>query len=280
MKTPLLVLDVHYLCHRAFHSNDGLSHHGRPTGVIFSFLKTISLLKEEFQTDRVAFCFEHPKLFRYDIYPEYKQKRKRDRTEKERREYNNLRIQISELQQRYLPKIGFKNIFCFRGYESDDIMAAIAKATPENHETILVTADSDMYQCLSPEVSIYSPQKRRLFTEGWFWKTYGIAPRHWAIVKAIAGCHSDNIKGVPGIGEKTALKWLLDDDCQSSARVKIRDGRHIIRRNRKLVELPFEGCPTPKIAKDNISKPGWQEVCDILGMKSIASKPPVFRIGK
>lgn len=275
-----LVLDCHYLCHRAFHTSRDLSWKGKPSGVIFGFLKTISALKDRFQTDHVAFCFEHRHIFRRNIYPAYKaHRRTKERTGEERRLYESLCIQISELKERYLPKIGFRNIFCFRGMESDDIMAAIAGGMLENEEVVLVTSDSDLYQCLRSNVSIWSPQKRRLLTERWFQRQYGIQPRTWSVVKAIAGCPSDGVKGIEGVGEITALKFIrgeLDTGSKAFQSISSEKGREIVRRNKSLVKLPFEGCPTPVLRReDNVTEESWISVCGMLGMRSIANHPPI-----
>lgn len=279
MSQPWLVLDCHYLCHRAFHTAKDLAWKGKSTGVVFSFLKSIGFMKDEFQTDRIVFCFENPILFRRDIYPSYKVKRvTKERTEKEKEEYSNLCIQISDLRQRYLPEIGFKNIFSFRGMESDDIMAQIARSVPDTEDVILVTSDQDLYQCLKHNVTIFSPSKKQIITESWFRKTYGIRPSKWAVVKAIAGCQSDEVKGVGGVGEATALKYLLGElkpESKAYETIKSEEGRAIVRRNRKLVELPYEDCPVPELQDDDISKAKWLEVCNQLGMRSIAQRPPV-----
>lgn len=279
MKQTLLVIDVHYMCHRAFHSTPGLSWKARPTGIIFGFLKSISFLKDEFQTDRVVFCFEHPHLFRRDLYPAYKKKRiKKELTDEEKQSYSEFAIQISELRHRYLPQIGFKNVFSVKGMESDDVMAAIAQQAPDDQEVVLVTADHDLFQCLDDNVCIYSPQARKLLTQAWFKRTYGIRPKAWAKVKAIAGCSSDEVKGIKGIGEITALKYLRGELKPKSAAYKAissHENHGLVRLNRKLVQLPFAGCPTIDILDDEISVEGWKSVCGLLGMKSLALHPPV-----
>lgn len=281
MKT-WLVLDCHYLCYRAFHVSKELSWRGKATGVIFGFLKSITSLKDQFQTDHVIFCFEHPQLYRRHIYPSYKFKRRtQERTEEEKQAYTELYDQISLLWKRYLPKIGFRNVFCFRGMEGDDLMAKIALGRDHEElgeEVILVTADSDLYQCLGPRVQIYSPQKQMVLTQEWFEAKYGIPPRKWAVVKALCGCQSDEVEGIDGVGEVTALKYLrkeLRPPSKVYQAIVSRRGRSIVRRNRKLVQLPFDGCPTPYLQEDEITKHAWLEVCNELGMRSIASHPPI-----
>jgi hypothetical protein len=180
------------------------------------------------------------------------------------------------LKNRYLPKIGFRNIFCFRGMESDDIMAAIAANSTDN--IILVTSDSDLFQCLREDVSIYSPQKQKLLTEQWFRRQHRISPSSWSLVKAIAGCHGDGVPGVGGVGEASALSFLAHNEITEGRRMRIlsKEGRAIIRRNKALVKLPFEGCPSPVLkSPDRITKHSWIQVCHELGMRSIASRPPI-----
>ncbi len=277
MSSPLLVLDSHYLCHRSFHTLD-LSWDGRATGVIYGFLKSISLFKEEFRTDRIAFCFEGTSSHREKLYPEYKQKRKQERSPEEAKAYASLGVQISELRMRYLPQIGFQNIFCYAGFESDDSMAEIARSFPRDQEVILVTGDQDLFQCLRPNVIIYSPQRGKLITDRWFQNQFQIPPARWALVKAIGGCSTDNVKGVPGVGEITALKFaqgLLSPDSKAYRSILSPEGKAIVRRNKKLVQLPFEGCPVPLVVKDEVSKKGWKEVCETLGMRSLAGRAPI-----
>lgn len=283
MSQPFLVLDCHYLCHRAFHAQGSLEWNGKATGVIFGFLKSISQMKDEFRTDRIAFCFEGSSLARKVLYPDYKAKRNHKKfTPEEKKNYDTLGVQITELHRRYLPKIGFKNIFCYPHLESDDIMAAIALRAAPFEEIILVTADSDLFQVLRPNVSIYSPQKQKIFTEHWFQKEYGIAPSEWAKVKAISGCKSDNVRGIEGIGEITALRFLRGELKETSTqyqKIMSKVGKFIIRFNRKLVQLPFESCPVPVFREDQISIEGWKEVCQTLGMRSISGRPPLSSKG-
>lgn len=276
MNQPLLVIDCHYLCHRASHSAGHLSFGGVSTGVAFQFLRSITTFKDEFQTDRIAFCFEGKNLIRKRIYPDYKNKRKAERTDEEKKNDDLLSRQIRALREEHLPEIGFSNIFSLTGYESDDLMAAIA-----NHSTsdvVLITSDSDLYQCLRPNVTIYSPQKQQLITEGWFRSTYKVSPAQWALVKAIGGCSTDNVKGIKGVGEATALKYVqgsLPQSTKAFSDIRCSEGRRIVRRNRDLVELPFARCPVPILLEDKISAGAWRSVCGRLGLRSIASRLPI-----
>jgi DNA polymerase-1 len=276
----ILVLDAHYLCHRAFHAQGKLSWKNQATGVVFGFLQSIISLKEQFRTDHIAFCFEGKNLYRKKIYPAYKARRYVTSEDQDQR--RELALQIDRLRDEYLPAIGFKNIFCMNGYESDDIMANLAywswNNRPHTEEIVLVTADSDLYQCIRPNVSVWSPQKGKMFTWQSFEREFGISPCSWSLVKAISGCASDNVKGVGGIGEVTALKYLRGElPTKSKAYQKIMSGAETVIRNKKLVLLPFDGCPKPLIVPDDISEKAWTRVCDHLGMRSLAGRAPILQ---
>lgn len=275
---PLLILDCNYLCHRAFHSQRGLSWEGKPTGVIYGFLSGIQHLKNEFQTDWIVFCFDGNNLKRKLYYPNYKLRRSKEKNEEQDAARNELYLQINRLRNEYLPAIGFKNVLCYEGYESDDLMASIALRTCDR-SVVLITSDADMYQCLSSNISMFSPINKKLFTQKWFWNQHGIAPRKWAMVKAISGCHTDEIPGISGIGEITALKYLrgeLKEDSEAYQKINCKEGRAIIRKNRPLVELPFSGTPTPAIRSDSIDRKGWNDLCKMLGMHSLIDRPPII----
>lgn len=281
---PLLILDCHYLCHRAFHAQRDLSFHGIATGVIYGFLKQIGHLKETFQTDRVAFCFEGTTLYRRVDFPEYKMKRiSAEAGDPEKtKARGDLCRQIDALRIHYLRQIGFRNIFYYPGWESDDIMGRMAKKAAPDDEVILVTSDADMYQLLRPNVLMYCPTKKRLLTEDWFRRSYGIRPWQWAMVKAMAGCSSDGVPGIPGVGEITALKFIKKELPKTSAIYKVitsPEAAEIVQRNRQLVELPYENVPTPTPEWDDterISAKGWNDVCVRLGIKSMIGRAPVF----
>ncbi len=280
MKDALLLLDAHYLCHRAFHSTGGLRNGSDATGVIFGFLKSITGYKDEFDTDRIAFCFDGNNLLRRRLYPDYKMNRPQPKDSREKEARTELTKQIHKLRDTYLHKIGFRNIFCYDAYEADDIIATLAlEHSGKGEEVVIVSADSDLYQCLHPGVTLYHPVKQMKFDKIWFRNHYGIPYQDWAMVKAIGGCHSDNIRGVHGIGEGTAIKYLkgeLSDRSAAFQKIVSKIGMAARANCLSIVELPMRGCPVPTIKKDKITKEKWQKVCGLLGMRSIAGKPPVL----
>lgn len=281
MRSPLLVLDVSYLCHRAFHTMKDLSWKGTSTGVTYGFIRSILPFKDMFRTNRIAFCFDGHNLARKVLYPEYKAKRHREMPPEQKAAHFQLPLSIQALRTEHLPGIGFRNIFWHPELESDDFMAAIAYAVPKSQEVILITADADLFQCLRKNVSVFNPQKNRLFIRDWFIGAYGIKPRQWAKVKAISGCHTDNVKGVYGVGEITALKFIRGELGDNTPGYRaIMKSKHIVRRNRTLVELPLIDKMLPfdfRLKKDKITRESWEGVCSNLGMRSIQGQLPICR---
>lgn len=286
---PLLLLDAHYLCHRAFHAESHsrggrLQHKGELTGVIFGFLKSLLVFQEQFQSNRLVFCFDHPRLRRKLEFPAYKANRHKPSGHGEKDEEaaalrKEFSIQVQQLRNRWLPEIGFRNVFCSLGMESDDILARIALDAPKDQEVIIITADMDLLQCLRRNVSVHSPSKNRTYTREWFVETYGLRPGKWARVKAIAGCSSDNVPGIKGVGEVTAVKYLrsrLTHETAAHKAITSGQGQKIIERNLKLVRLPHPACPYYDIQEDAVTKSGWRYVCGQLGMRSIAGQPPIL----
>jgi 5'-3' exonuclease len=272
----LLVVDCHYICHRAYHTTGKLSHRGQATGVAFGFFRTVQWLTEEFQASQIAFCFEGNSLLRRKLYPEYKKRNHKDLTDEEKEARFDLRRQIECLQHEHLLNLGFRNIFSFDGFESDDLMASIAENAKQFETIYLVTGDYDMFQCLRPGVKVYSPHNLRLYTHKWFQKEFGLAPWQWANVKALAGCSSDNVKGLWRCGEKTAVRILrkeLPKTHSAWLNVNSPEGQEIYRRNMRLVRLPFKGCPVINQFKSNeISAKRWTRLCDNLGMVSLSRR--------
>ena len=281
MNRKYLIIDANYLCHRAKHSTGGLKHGDTPTGVIFGFLKTIIALQAQFRTKHIIFCWDSKTSKREEIFPAYKKKRKnryKDLTEEEIEFEKEFRLQMKKLRRVYLKRIGYRNIFCQKGYEGDDLIASVCfNNIKNNDEAIIITADQDLYQLIRFNISFYNPQKGKLLTLQRFKKKYGIIPEWWDCIKAIAGCSTDEVPGVKGVGEKTAIAYMLNNlKKDSKIFIKIKkfcwdkeSRKKLFLRNMQLVSLPFEGVKTFKLKEDKISKQGWKEVVRELGLASL-----------
>lgn len=281
MSRKFLLLDCDYLCHRAKYTTGELSYHGTPTGVIYGFLKGLSAYQDLFGTSNFVFCWDSRSCKRTEMYPEYKAQRDHKEYSEEETEFNNaFRKQMKKLRTTYLPRIGFKNIFIQRGYESDDIIASICDNLPDSDEAVIISSDKDLYQCIAHNISYYNPQKHKVLTLQGFKEKYGIAAVRWGLVKAYAGCHTDNVSGIEGIGEKTAIKYLLgqlNPETIAYKNITSPVGIEIVERNERLVILPFKGTECFKLRRDNLSEQGWKEVTKLLGIRSIRDKMPFGR---
>jgi 5'-3' exonuclease len=144
-------------------------------------------------------------------------------------------------------------------------------------EAIIVSSDQDLYQLLHDRVRIWNPTKAKMITVGSFMKEWTIMPHEWVRVKACAGCRSVNIEGIVGVGEKTAVKWILDDlKPTTKAAKKIRDNIPMYNRNLQLVTLPYPGTRRFILQDDGfVTIENWQALCDRLGMRTLRNRPPI-----
>jgi DNA polymerase-1 len=264
----ILLVDANFLAWRAHHSTGNLSHNGSTTGVAFGFLKEILALQELHRPDRIVFCFDSKHSKRKEVFPEYKDNRVYDEHHRE------VCGQIKRLRKEILPGVGFRNVFVSRGFEADDLVAALALALAKGDEAVIVASDKDFYQLLSKRVSIWNPMKRVLYTRKAFREEWGLErPSHWVTVKAIAGCGTDNVKGIEGVGERTACKYLNGTLKEGSAKwkaIKSTEGLAVWNRNLRLVGLPFEGLAAPVLRDDEISAAKWIAWTGKLGFASMA----------
>ena len=278
MNETWLLLDCSYLCWRAFHSTGHLQYGADPTGVIYGFLKALKALQARFQTMRTVFAWDTPSPSkRAELYPAYKANRlKESWTEKQREERNGVRWQMNELYAGIVPGLGYRNNLSEDGYEADDLIASVVKhSLPIGDNAVIVSADHDFYQLISDNVTVWHPGREGagvLMTTALLKSSLKVEPEKWPMVKALAGCSSDNIPGVEGIGELTAIKYLNGQLMQASkAYQKAWHADEIISRNLLLVTLPFPGCPTFELEEDRLHPSFWREVCQEYGLDSLVN---------
>ena len=264
-----LAFDVNFFCWRGFHATGNMSFNGGGTGAITSMLTAIYYHCKHFGISAPLFCFDSRKNYRKEIYPGYKDRPAK--TVKELEDRREIFKQIIILRNTILPTMGFKNIFQQTGIEADDIMAKIVRDNP--HKVIVLTADEDLLQ-LVDECTWYSPTTKTLMNETTFKRKYGISPRDWKTVKALAGCTSDKIKGISMIGEKTIIKYLTGELKETSiAYMCIEDEKRAMKKkNGILVNLPFPRTVSVEIQQDEFSREGFQGICDIYGLNRLAEK--------
>jgi len=278
MSEPLLLLDTPYLCHRAFHAMGDLSFGSEGTAAIFGVLRDIVLLQEEFKPGRCVFAFDRGRPHRLKLPPTYKSTRRKryaEESEEEQAARKDFRRQIQKLCTQYLPAAGFQNAISARGFEADDLIAAVAAALSPNEEAIIVSSDKDLWQCIRPNIWCWNPQKRQAYTIAMFRAEWGIEPEQWAEVKAYAGCATDDVPGVEGVGEKTAAKYIRGDlGEKTKAHAKLARAEIQCAWNMRIVQLPYPNTPTFELQSDEVTEETWQALADELGMHSLRSTVP------
>ena len=247
MTKRLLLIDGHSMAYRAFFAlpaENFTTADGQHTNAIYGFATMlISLIKEEKPT-HIAVAFDvSRKTFRTDIFPEYKATRSKTPDE--------FRSQMSYLHE-LVSAFGISQ-FEIEGYEADDIIATITKrAEKEKCEVLICTGDRDSFQLVNNQTTILYPKRgvsemSRMTPEAVFTK-YGLTPEQYPDFAALRGDPSDNLPSVPGVGEKTAAKWIVDfgslknllsnvDTLGGKVGQSLRDNIDNVIRNRELTQL-------------------------------------------
>lgn len=266
-----MILDVSNLAWRAFHSTGNLKNTLGPTGVLFGLMRDIRFLKNSALGDvELLFAFDVGTPLRRKAYKAYKANR--EENEEHVRNRAEVHSQVDDFRKIHLWDMGFRNIYRAKGYEADDIIAKIAiYALKEDDKLIIVSGDQDFYQLLTNKISVYHPRSQMMVSKKSFMKEWGIEPLQWVLVKAIAGCSSDNIKGVPGVGEKIAAKYVGGRMNPETATYKKIDDAilTIAKRNRPLVQLPWPGTPNFKIERSEFTDEKWRKKMRDLGFDSL-----------
>jgi len=194
------------LAYRGFYGIRGLkTSRGFPTNAIFGFIRIFLKLLKEYKPSYGAVVFDvGRKTFRSEIMATYKANR--------RPTPDSFKQQLPYIKK-FLECLGIR-VIEVEGYEADDVMATMAeKLSKEGFEVFVVTSDKDMGQIISDRIKVISLSNKggqKLYDEETFRETFGIEPRQLPEVFGLSGDQSDNIPGVPGVGEKTALKLIRE----------------------------------------------------------------------
>ncbi|RZS66211.1 DNA polymerase I [Agromyces ramosus] len=247
-KPTLLVIDGHSLAFRAFYAlpvDSFSTRDGQHTNAIHGFLSMLLLLLQNEKPTHLAVAFDISRQsFRTREYAEYKGNRGETPPE--------FRGQVPLLQDA-LKAMGVRTLEK-EDFEADDILATLAtRGAAEGYRVLLVSGDRDTIQLVGDDVTLLYPntqgvsQLKRYDTDAVV-ERYGIRPEQYPDVAALVGETSDNLPGIPKVGEKTAVKWLglygdLDgilahaDEIKGVVGQNLRDGRENAVRNRKLNQL-------------------------------------------
>ena len=205
----LLLVDGHSLAYRAYYAlpveNFGTSA-GQPTNAIYGFTSMLLNLIRDEKPSHIAVAFDvSRKTFRSEKFPDYKAQRAKTPDE--------FRSQMDYLYQ-MVAALGIRS-FAIEGFEADDIIATFAKeAERDGFEVLISTGDRDSFQLISQGVTVLYPRKGMSdlarMTPLAVQEKYGLSPAQYHDFAALRGDPSDNLPSVPGVGEKTATKWIQE----------------------------------------------------------------------
>ena len=208
MSQKIVLIDGHSILNRAFYGLPDLTNsEGLHTNAVYGFLTILFKILEEETPEYLTVAFDvHAPTFRHEMYAEYKGTRKPMAEE--------LRQQVPVMKE-VLKAMGIKTIEC-AGLEADDLIGTLsARCEKEGMEVSVISGDRDLLQLATDHVKIRIPKTRQGRTEVEDYyaadvkERYQVTPSEFIDLKALMGDSSDNIPGVPGIGEKTAAKIIV-----------------------------------------------------------------------
>ncbi len=253
----LLLIDGHSQAYRAYFGlKTPLStRHGEPTTAVFGFTRKLLSTLKEHRPDYVTVAFDVGDTWRHVEFRDYKATRERMP--------DDMSIQMDRILQ--ILRAFNIPVLALDGHEADDVIGSLAcRAAEEGHDVLIMTGDRDMFQLVdervrilytsggpNPSTHVVGPDEVRA--------RYSIEPNQFVDFKALVGDSSDNIPGVPGVGEKTAIKLIqqfgsidalyenLDAVSSPKQRQALLDARKNVYRNRRLCKIT---CDLPPIAFD------------------------------
>jgi len=252
-----VLFDGNAIVHRAFHAFGAtryrqerpltVSKTGEVVSAVFGFASMLLKVLNDLQPTHCAIAFDKKgPTFRHELFDDYKAQRPPmpeelvDQLGRVRQLVEAFRIPLYELDK----------------YEADDVIGTLSKqAADKDIDAVIVTGDADTMQLVSPHVKVLYPKAGRTFSDTILFdaeavkEKYGVGPEHIADLKAMAGDPSDNIPGVPGIGQKTAVKLIqqfgslediynrLDDVTPPRTRELLQNNEDIARRSKELATI-------------------------------------------
>ncbi len=199
---PLILVDGSSYLFRAYHALPPLTNSkGQPTGAIYGVINMLRRLKKDYSTENFAVIFDPKgKTFRNDLYKEYKANRDKMPDE--------LVGQIKPLFD-IIKAMGFPLIIV-DGYEADDVIGTLVKQAQEQGlHSLVSTGDKDMAQLVGEHVTLINTMNDKILDRDGVIEKFGLPPELIIDYLTLMGDNIDNIPGVPGVGPKTAVKWLL-----------------------------------------------------------------------
>jgi len=248
MPPTLYLIDGHALAYRMYFAlSAGGSNQrwqtskGEPTAGTYGFARELMRIMEQEKPEYMAVAFDTGKTFRHEMFSEYKATRAKMP--------EDLRPQIERIREMVdifnLPRLEME------GYEADDVLGSVARVAAEEGLGVkIITGDRDLLQLVNKRTAVYvaGDDKTYITDEDVAKSKFGVPPQQVVDYKAIVGDKSDNIPGIPGVGEKTALRLLEQygtlneiyahlDEVEKRWRTKLEEGRESAYMSRDLAEI-------------------------------------------
>lgn len=290
-RKKLVLVDGHALIHRAFHAIPHLStKKGEMVNAVYGFNLIFLNMLADIKPNYIAVTFDHKKpTFRHKEFKEYKAKRVKAPDE--------LYQQIPKIKE--ILKAFNIPIFEKSGFEADDLIATLTKIAKNKIDQILiVTGDLDTLQLVDPKTSVYTMRKgltdTTIYDEKAVKKRYGFSPDYLADYKGLRGDPSDNIPGVPGIGEKTASDLIKKyqtieniyknlDQLPERTQKNLKQNKEQAKFSKKLGQLIYDVPLEFKLPKCLLADFDREKVIQMfqeLEFKSLLPKLPDAKVGK
>lgn len=238
VKTPkLFLVDGNSFLYRAYYAIPSLSNSkGEPTNALYGFIVMLKKLLTENTPEYAAICFDRKEpTFRHDRFADYKKHRKPMP--------EDLVVQIAPIKE----YCRLAKLACFElaGYEADDILGTLAcEGAKKDFDVFIITGDKDAMQLVNDKIKVLNPHKENFIGDRDAVKKRfdGLGPEKVVDIMALMGDSSDNIPGVPGIGEKTALKLIhqfgsVENLIKNVAKVTSNSQRTLLKDNAELLAL-------------------------------------------
>lgn len=240
-EAPLILVDGSSYLFRAYHALPPLTNSkGMPTGAIYGVINMLQKLLKDYPTEKVAVVFDpKAKTFRHEMYADYKANREAMP--------EALACQIQPLFE-VIKALGFPLIIV-DGFEADDVIGSLVTlAEKQGLYSLISTGDKDLAQLVNPNVTLINTMNNKIFDIEGVVEKFGVKPELMIDYLSLVGDTSDNIPGIPGVGPKTAVKWLTTygdlegikanaNDIKGKIGEKFRDNIDNLSLSKKLVTI-------------------------------------------
>jgi len=262
-----VIVDSNFVGYRSKYAMGGTVSDDLAIGIIFGFFTEIMSLAKKFSTNNFVFCWDSRQSLRKRLEKTYKKTRHTNMTAEEKKELLVSWQAFTRLRNEILPIVGFRNVFMESGFEGDDLIASLCRSI--EGDKIIVGSDEDLFQLLG-YCDMWIPGKDKTMTKDLLLSERRFTPPQWAKMKAIAGCGSDEVKGIAGVGEKSVADFFTGDYNPKHKRFAniLLNRKKYLERNLPLVRLPFKNTPTFQLLNNDYDFNIFEDMCNEFGFTS------------